>query len=195
MVEALAPHSNCDLQDADGMTALMLAAKGGHLKCVRALHGRTNRLLRNKDGLAAVAIAASKLSDDTNGLKASDLLLFIRLFEPATAWDMGILPHLVGIDELFESAFPYCDPNGRDASGQSALELAIYLDNQAAFDLLLPVADLSLAGGDGQSPARILQIYERPKMEAAFQERMRSNIASSTRMPTKPGKTALEKSL
>lgn len=150
MVAALAPLSDCDRQGADGSTALMLAAQRGDLASVRLLCGRSNRGLRDAQGRTAAMIAAEKLVEKDAGKHG--LLIFLRLFDPATAKGQGILPWLVGIPELFEAALPFCDPRDKAGNGQSALHRAIEANEFDAFERLLPISDIDAADSEGATP-------------------------------------------
>jgi ankyrin repeat protein len=158
MVAALAPLSDCDRQGADGSTALMLAAQRGDLASVRLLSGRSNRALRDAQGRTAAMVAAEKLVGKNAG--KDEMLVFLRLFDPASAKGQGILPWLVGIPELFEAALPFCDPDDKAANGQPALHRAIELGEAGAFERLLPVSDAKAADADGKTPL-MLSIQER----------------------------------
>lgn len=150
MLAKLAPLSDCDRQSSDGSTALMLSAQGGDLPSARLLCGMTDRALRDSKGRTAAMIAAENVEKEKSG--RAELLIFLRLFDPASAKGQGILPWLVGIPELFEAALPFCDTDDKDSNGQIALHRAIELDDHGAFEKLLPISDIKAADGNGITP-------------------------------------------
>lgn len=150
MIAKLAPLSDCDRQGSDGSTALMWSAQCCDLPSVRLLCGMTDRALRDSMGRTAAMIAAEMVANEKSG--RSELLVFLRLFDPASAKGQGVLPWLVGIPELFEAALPFCDPNDKDTNGQTALHRAIKLGDLGAFEKLLPASDIKAADGKGTTP-------------------------------------------
>lgn len=150
MIAKLAPLSDCDRKSSDGSTALMLSAQGGDLASARLLCGMTDRSLRDSKGRTAVMIAAEKVAQEKSN--KDELLIFLRLFDPASAKGQGILPWLVGIPELFEAALPFCDPNDPDTNGQIALHRSIELGALGAFEKLLSISDIKAADDDGATP-------------------------------------------
>ncbi|MGC4077707.1 MAG: ankyrin repeat domain-containing protein [Rubrivivax sp.] len=150
MVATLAPLSDCNRHAADGSTALMLSTQFGDLASARLLSAMTDRSLRDAQGRTALMIAAENLAANDSG--KSELLIFIRLFDPASTKGQGILPWLVGIPELFEAAMPFCDPDEKATSGKTALHRAIALGDLGAFEALMPISDIKLADGDGATP-------------------------------------------
>jgi ankyrin repeat protein len=150
MLEKLVPLSNCDWQALDGSTALMLCAQKSDLPSARLLSGLTDRSLRDATGRTAAMIAAEMVAKEKSG--RDELLVFIRLFDPASAKGQGILPWLVGIPELFEAALPFCDPNDKDTEGRIALHRAIDLGDHGAFEKLLPISDNKAADDSGATP-------------------------------------------
>lgn len=186
MVAALAPLSDCNRQGADGSTALMLSAQGCDLPSVRLLCSKTNRALRDSKGRTASMIAAEKVAKDKSGV--NELLIFLRLFDPASAKGQGILPWLVGIPELFEAALPFCDPNDKDTNGQIALHRAIDLSDLSAFEKLLPVSDIRAADGNGTTPLMLSIQKNYAAMSSVFHALL---PASDAQAVDAKGKTAL----
>lgn len=150
MLVKLAPLSDCNRQDPDGMTALMLATENADIASVRALVGRTDRTLRDSKGRTAASIAAKHVNKGDHGTSA--LLIFLRLFDPKDAKGQGILPHLVNTPELFEAALPFCDPNDQDEDGMTALHKAVEWENKEAFESLLSICDAKIANKEGTTP-------------------------------------------
>jgi ankyrin repeat protein len=150
MIAKLAPLSDCDRQSSDGSTALMLSAQSCDLASVRLLCSMTDRSLRDSEGRTAAMIAAENVAKEKSG--RGELLIFLRLFDPASAKGQGILPWLVGIPELFEAALPFCDPDDPDPNGQIALHRAIGLGDLGAFERLLPISDVRAADNNGATP-------------------------------------------